>query len=292
MPPTQQDPVAPATSLAGRVEDAVAGAGPGAVQGVVSVWYGDVAGQPFLTRAADEEHYAASTMKLALLVAAYRRNERGELDLDAEVPVRNAFASAADGSPFTLEQADDQDDETWTLVGGRTSLRRLARHSVVRSGNLATNLLLEHVGAGEVAEVLKAAGCSGATRVTRGIGDATAREYGLDNVVTAADLALMMGAVADRRAAEPRTCELVEEVLAAQEHRDGIPAGLPAGTYAANKTGWVDGVAHDVALVRPEATTPYVLVVCTTTSLAEERANALIAEISRVVWSVHTGDGS
>ncbi len=35
---------------------------------------------------ADRVHYAASTMKLPLLVAAYRRHERGELDLDAEVP--------------------------------------------------------------------------------------------------------------------------------------------------------------------------------------------------------------
>ena len=38
-----------------------------------------------------------------------------------------------------------------------------------------------------------------------------------------------------------------EQVLAAQEHNEQVPAGLPPGTYVAHKTGWVDGIAHDVA---------------------------------------------
>ena len=45
-------------------------------------------------------------------------------------------------------------------------------------------------------------------------------------------------------------------MLARQTYRDGVPAGLPAGTYVANKTGWVTGVDHDVALVRPPARPP------------------------------------
>jgi beta-lactamase class A len=285
MPPTHPESARPSTDLDSLVEEAVTGAGPA---GTVSLWYGGPDGTAWYTRAAEEEHYAASTMKLPLLVAAYRREERGELDLDAEVPVHNRFASAADGSPFALEQAEDQDDETWAALGTSVPLRRLARHSIVRSGNLATNLLLERVGAGEVAEVVKAAGCSPATRVTRGIGDAVARECGLDNVVTAADLAVMMCAVASCTIAAPSTCEAMEEVLAAQQHRDGVPAGLPPGTYTANKTGWVEGVAHDVALVRPQAAEPYVVAVCTTTDLSETAANALVADLSRAVWTAHT----
>jgi beta-lactamase class A len=76
----------------------------------------------------------------------------------------------------------------------------------------------------------------------------------------------------------------VEADLAAQEHRDQIPAGLPTGTYVANKTGWVDGITHDVALVRPDARPPYVLVVCTTMDVPEETASTLIADLSRLVW--------
>ncbi|HET6627230.1 MAG TPA: serine hydrolase [Nocardioidaceae bacterium] len=252
--------------------------------GTVSVWCGDTDGRPSYSRDELEVHYAASTMKLPLLVAAYRRHERGEIDLDAEVLVHNAFGSALDGSPYSLAQEDDQDDETWALLGSTTPLRRLVRHSVVKSGNLATNLVLEQVGAGEVATVLMDAGCSGETVLPRGIEDAAARESGLDNLVTAHDLALVMAGIASRTLAEEQTCVAVEEVLARQEHRDKVPAGLPEGTCVANKTGWVDGVTHDVALVRPVGGIAYVLAVCTTVDVPEEVAGALIAEVSRRVW--------
>ncbi|MFZ5847457.1 MAG: serine hydrolase [Actinomycetota bacterium] len=257
--------------------------------GTVSVWAGDLTGVPFRDEASAAPHYAASTMKLPLLVAAHRLHERGELDLDQPVAVHNEFASALDDTPYSLEQADDQDDETWAALGGTRTLRALARASVVRSGNLATNLVLEHVGAGAVGDVLRDAGCTSTTVLPRGIGDAAAREAGIDNVVTAADLGMVMAALADGRLAEAETSRALEAVLADQQHRDKIPAGLPADTYVANKTGWVDGVAHDVALVRPAGAAPYVLAVCTTTELSDEAASRLIAEVSRAIWEERTG---
>jgi beta-lactamase class A len=255
----------------------------GSAPGTVSVWLGDLDGSTLLEVAAHETHYAASTMKLPLLVAAYRRHERGELDLDQPVPVHNDFRSAADGSAFALDPRDDQDDDTWGAIGSTRTLRALAEHATVKSGNLATNLLLEHVGAGEIATVLAEAGCSGSTALPRGIEDATAREAGLDNIVTAADLGLVMRGVGAGTLAEPATCEEVERVLTRQEHRAGIPAGLPEGTYVANKTGWVDGVSHDVALVRPAGRPPYVLAVCTTLAVAERAASELISRVSALV---------
>jgi len=250
----------------------------------VSVWLGEPHRPATYERDAQHVHYAASTMKLPLLVAAHRMHERGELDLDAEVEVHNDFRSAHDGSPFSLDQHDDQDDETWARIGTSVSLRNLARHATVKSGNLATDLLLEHVGTTEVAAVLRDAGCSSRTRLPRGIEDTAARRAGLDNLVTAEDLSRVLGAVAARRLAAPDTCAEVERVLAAQEHRDQVPAGLPVGTYVANKTGWVDGVAHDVALVRPEGRPAYVLTLCTTAEVEEETLYALNASVSAAVW--------
>jgi beta-lactamase class A len=264
--------------------DALVAELPKASDATVSVWLGPPGGPSSYEREASATHYAASTMKLPLVVAAYRMAERGALDLDAAVPVHDEFASAYDGSRFVMRQDHDQDDETWAEVGGTATLRDLARHAIVKSGNLATNLVLEHVGAEEVARVLREAGCSPATVLPRGIEDAPAREAGLDNLVTAADLSLVLGAVATRTIAGPRTCEEVEAVLAAQEHRDQVPAGLPVGTYVANKTGWVDDVAHDVALVRPDDRPDYVLTVCTSAEADEQTLYSLNAGISRAVW--------
>jgi beta-lactamase class A len=83
----------------------------------------------------------------------------GEVDLDEAVPVHNVFSSAADGSAFSLDREDEQDDEAWNLLGATAMLRDLALRAVGLSGTLATNLLLERVGAGEVAAVLADAGC-------------------------------------------------------------------------------------------------------------------------------------
>lgn len=250
----------------------------------VSVWLGQPGRPATYTHDAERVHYAASTMKLPLLVAAYRQHERGELDLDAEVPVHNEHRSAYDGSLFSLDQSDDQDDETWSRIGTTVSLRTLARHATVKSGNLATDLLLEHVGTDEVAAVLRDAGCSPATVLPRGIEDTAARRAGMDNLVTATDLARVIGAVATRRLAAPDTCAQVEAVLAGQEHRNQVPAGLPEGTYVAHKTGWVPGVAHDVALVRPDGRPAYVLAVCTTADEDEDTLYARNASVSAAVW--------
>jgi len=247
----------------------------------VSVWLAGLDGREVAALDADRAHYAASTMKLPLLVAALRRHEEGTLDLDAPLPVHNEFASALDGSAYHLEQEEDQDDETWEQIGAAVPLRVLARRSIVRSGNLATNLVLERVGTAALADVLADSGCSTATVLPRGIGDYAARDAGLDNFVTAHDLGLVMLAVANDEGPVGRQGELV---LSRQEHRDKIPAGLPAGTYVANKTGWISTVSHDVALVRPENAPAYVLAVCTTTAVPEDDASALVAAVSRAVW--------
>lgn len=270
--------------MTAAVDEVLAAGGPG----TFSVWCADLSGRPLVAREADVVHYAASTMKLPLLVAAHRLHERGELDLDAAVHVHDEFRSAFDGSRFAVSQEDDQDEGTWARLGGPVALRTLVRHAVVYSGNLATNLVLEQVGAGEVAAVLRDAGCTPATVLPRGIEDAAAREAGLDNSVTAADLGRVMAGVAARRLGGEETCRDVEAVLAAQRYRDKIPAGLPPGVYVANKTGWVTGVAHDVALVRPDGREPYVLAVCTTSGLDEDRAARVIADVSAAIWEVFT----
>jgi beta-lactamase class A len=263
-------------------------------EGVVSV-VARVVGEsaPRYALAPDETHYAASTMKLPVLLAALRREERGELDLDEGVDVHTEFASQAPGRSFEMDESEDSDPETWAAVGTVVPLRVVLHRMVTLSGNLATNLVLDRVGVAEVADVLAAAGCSSRTRIPRGIEDYPAREEaGLDNLVTADDLALVMVALAEGRLAGPAASAGAERILRAQTYRDGIPAGLPADLVIGNKTGWIDGVNHDVALVRP-ATGPAVALalLCTAPGTPEER-EAGIARIAAAVWALLEGHGS
>ena len=64
--------------------------------------------------------------------------------------------------------------------------------------------------------------------------------------------------------------------MSAQEFRDGIPAGLPSGVSVGNKTGWIDGVNHDVALIRAPGLPPIGLaVLCSAPGTREEREAGL-----------------
>ena len=267
------------------------------VPGTVSAYVARLGHPPVYTRLTDATHYAASTMKVAVLAALYRAAEAGRIDLDREVPVRNEFDSALPGAPrFRMAQHYDQDDEVWDRIGGTASLRWLARRMIVRSSNLATNLVLAHVGLTAVADVWRLVGARHSV-VGRGIEDSAAREAGIDNRVTAADLAALLTAIAlgARQAAAPdaiaapETCAAMLEVLLAQEHREDLAAGLPPGVRVAHKNGWVDGVRHGVGVVFPEDAPPFVVAVCATTPLARDgdgdAACALIAKVAAMAWN-------
>jgi len=248
-------------------------------EGTLSVALRDASG-PVATLNGGVPHYAASTIKLAVLgawLASGRVNRRGLSPIvqdGTRLRVHADFASAA-GGRFELLQADDQDDATWAALGSVVAAETLAARMIQVSGNLAMNLLAEALGLDAVAAYVARLGLGGSIRMGRLIGDASAAAAGITNTVTAAGLATLLAVLAD----DPGALE----TLAGQRHRNLIPAGLPAGTWTASKSGWVPGVRHDVALVRPQSGAEYVLSVCTS-GLPDEEAEALIREVSRVTY--------
>jgi beta-lactamase class A len=79
-------------------------------------------------------------------------------------------------------------------------------------------------------------------------------------------------------------------ILLRQAFNDEIPAGLPAGTRVAHKTGSITGILHDAAVVYPADGKPYVLVVLTGNIPDGAVATALIADLSRLVYAHHQRD--
>ncbi len=245
------------------------------VPGTVSIWCAPIdASTPIYARAEHARHYAASTMKITVLAAAHRH------DLDAPVEIVNRFRSAVPGAPdYAL--ARDNDPVVWARTGATAPLGWLAERMIVRSSNLATNLILGQVGIPAADAVWHEVGARH-SRIGRGIEDAAAREAGITNEVTAYDLARLLDAIATRRL--PGADRMLA-VLTATEHRDDLATGLPAGTHLAHKSGWVPGVRHGAGIVYPAHRPPYTLVVCSSTTLPDPAARALLAQVAAASWT-------
>jgi len=254
------------------------------LEGTVSIWAGPVGGPPTFTRNADATHYAASTMKVAVLVALLRAAEAGELSLADEVEIRNEFPSVQPGAgAYGIDVTDDNDEQVSGRLGEQAKLGWLAERMVVRSSNLATNLLIARLGTDPVNEVWRSVGARHSV-TGRGIEDAAARSAGVTNLVTAGDLAALFSAIAAQIAASPASCAEMMRILLGQEYREDLPAGLPPGTPVAAKNGWVTGVRHGAGVVLPPDEPPFTLVVCTTTLLDEAAGAALVARIAAAAW--------
>lgn len=260
-----------------------------ALGGTVSVWCGRPGLPAAYSRLPDVPHYPASTMKVGVMAAAYRLADAGRLDLDAEITIHNGFTSAV-GGMFTMDPDYDSDPQVWDRVGGSASLRWLIRRMIVRSSNLATNLVLEQVGYGAAQEAFRVVGDTRSI-TRRGIEDYAARDAGVDNEITAVDLAAQLAAIHTGSMASRAACDEMLAVLQAQEINVDLAMGLPDGVRSASKNGWITGVRHGAMLVYPDDTDPYVLVVCASSPLAtsedgEDPVCRTLGELSALVWDL------
>jgi beta-lactamase class A len=253
---------------------------PGATVGVV---FRVVGGGAAIHVNPDSVFHAASTMKVPVMIEYFRGINTGRIKRDQDLLLDTEFQSIVDGSPYTLHPDVDSDSSVFSRSGQRVPLRWLVERMIVRSSNLATNTLIEVLDAKRVDATARSLGTAH-MRVLRGVEDGKAYEKGLNNQTSARDLATLLEAIESGTAASRASCREMIDILARQEFNEEIPAGLPAGTRVAHKTGWITGVTHDAAVVYPPGQKPYVLVVLTKGISERPVAQKLIADISRMVW--------
>ena len=177
---------------------------------------------------------------------------------------------------------DDSDAEVYKNVGKTMSLRALCESMITVSSNFAANLLIERLGGENIRATVTRLGADG-MRVLRGVEDQKAFDKGLNNSTTAGALGVLMLKIATRRAVSPSADAEMAAILKRQRFNDGIPAGLPAGTVVAHKTGTITKVHHDAAIVYGPR--PYVLVILVRGIQDQKVSAGLMAAISREIWN-------
>jgi beta-lactamase class A len=240
--------------------------------------------------------HAASVMKIAVLAALFDAAERDRFTLDCRLHVRNRFLSIVDGAPFRVDAGRDGDADVYAAIGRTMRLRELATHMIVRSSNLATNLLLDLLTPSGVMDTLARRGVDG-VHVCRGVEDDRAFERGISNRVTPDGVVALLRAIVDGRFASSSASLEMIDILHDQQFTGTIEPGLPENVRAvarvAHKTGEISTVSHDAGIVFLPGRPPYVVAVLVESAGdARERIEAGIAASAAIYGCVSAaGEG-
>ena len=169
-------------------------------------------------------------------------------------------------------------------------VRELARHMIVTSSNLATNLLIDIVGIERIRKTLEELGVADGIDFKRGVEDNKAWEEDINNRVTAEGLLKALRMIAEAKAISAGASQHMLDILHGQEFKRGIPAGLPGEARVAHKTGEISTVAHDAGIIYLPDRPPYVLVILTEWQPSSTGRQDTIARISRAVYQ-HVTEG-
>lgn len=242
----------------------------------------DAAGDVCADRDADRPFYAASTIKLAVMLAVARAVDAHALRWDATLPSRRVFRSAVSrAGDFTM--SPDDRDERLPPAGTPMSVRGVVRAMIDRSSNEATDMLVDLVGLPAVADALRDAHAADCV-MQRRIGDVAAAESGLTNTVTARGLAYLMHAIVTGALATPAATAEMVDALRRQELAC-IGDVLSNGTVWGSKSGWVDGIEHDVAFVGDSTAAAGVVLAVCTAGYPGRTGGAEIRRIARALLS-------
>ena len=273
-------PQPPAAMLEAQLQRMIAASG-----AEVAVAYRTLDGGVEVLVDADKPFHAASTMKVPVMIELFHQARAGIVSLDDPLPIRNEFRSVVDGSPYKLSEADDSDTEVYAAVGRTLTLRQLCEAMITVSSNFAANLLIEKLGVDNIRATVTRLGADG-MQVLRGVEDQKAFDKGLNNTTTARGLMVLLERIARAQAVDQSADAAMIEILKRQKFTDAIPAGVPAGTPVAHKTGSITKIHHDAAIVY--APRPYLLVLLVRGIDDQKTSAAFMADLSRAVYEANT----
>ncbi len=227
--------------------------------------------------------HAASTMKTPVLIEAYKQAAAGKFKIRDPLLVKNEFKSIVDGSPYSLSAEDDSDADLYTKIGTELPVYDLLYRMIIKSSNLATNIIIELVGAENVSKTMRDLGAMD-IQVLRGVEDTKAYRKGLNNTTTAYDQMLIFNNLALGTMVDKRSSDAMVEILLDQVFNDKIPAQLPKDVKVAHKTGWITGINHDAGIVYLQGGKKYVLVLLSK-ELEDDKAGVrAMANVSKMIY--------
>ena len=231
----------------------------------------------------EEKFHAASTMKTPVMIEVFKQQAEGLLSIDDTIVVKNEFKSIVDGSPYSMDIAEDSQEGLYGMIGQKTTIYHLMYEMITLSSNLATNILIDLVDAKKVTATMRSLGAE-RIEVLRGVEDQKAYDMGLSNSTTAKDLFVIMKAIAEGKAGNETATNKMIAILKDQKWRDIIPRFLPPEIQVANKTGSITALHHDSGIVFLPDGRKYVLILLSKELGDFNQGTIQLANISKLVY--------
>lgn len=281
--------------------------GSGAEVGVHAVHFGS--GREIGVNA-DKRFPTASTVKVPILFALYRKAEAGEIDLGRRVPITEHHRTAGSG---VLQDLD---------LGLEPTVHDLATLMITVSDNQATDMLYQMLGGAYIQQVATEIGMA-ETRVPRTIRALLYDMVGMDesnpehtyamnrellrtgqrntngwslgigdgnDISSPRDMVALLARIFQGEDPSHAACDAIVDILKRQKFNTILPLLLPPEVEIAHKTGSLHGVRNDVGIVYapPESGGPYAVAVMSRNMEDVIAGARTLADISRAVWDAFT----
>jgi beta-lactamase class A len=230
-PPPRPNPRA--NEIRRQTIDAIISKAREAYPGHSGVVFVDLDNETRLDYEPDARFESASLVKLIILAHLYREFEVGHHSPDEKLVLLEK--QKVGGSGHLKDEKE----------GSQHTLQSLAEAMITESDNTATQMLTDLLGRDKIAQTAKTLGLN-STTFERDIYDFAAIDAGNDNYITPRDAATFLCQLARQ---ELPGSQGMHEILERQKRNDMIGKDFPATVRVAHKTGELEGILHDAAIV-------------------------------------------
>jgi len=252
-------------------------------QAAFAVAYRDIETGDKFTINERESFHAASTMKTPVLVETFKQAAERKFSLEDSILVRNSFKSIVDGSTFAVDSADDSEKDLYRLIGAKVPVRDILFRMITTSSNLATNIIIEKIGAENVNQTMHNIGAKD-IRILRGVEDTKAFQQGLNNTTTANDLMIIFDKIARNEMVSPEASEGMIDILMSQHFKNIVGGKLPPDVKVASKSGSITAICHDSGIVFLPDGRRYVVVLLSRGIEDHKAASQLLSNVSKHIY--------
>lgn len=242
------------------------------------IWIEDLQTNETWTWNAEKSFYAASLIKVPIMMAVYREAHLGNLSLSEQLPLR---AEDQVGGSGVLQHLSP---------GLSLPIQDLVTLMIIQSDNTATNMLIDRVGHSAIRETMSQVGMKN-SRFHNKLMIVPADPEGV-NQVTAEDMASCYRLLAHGKAFSHHASSQMVQILKKQQIRDTFPYLLPNVHQAwvggipyyelAHKTGMIHEHLHDSGILYMGSRA--MIMVALSKGIAYHEAQRQMAEMALLVF--------